>query len=78
MSSGWLSGAARAGQEITARRSNVMPQRFDLDVPANRVKLDAVTGVDLAPDEKIDTRPSRARPRFAVLVSRLRLGVIRY
>jgi len=42
LSSGWLSGAVRAGQEITTHRSSVMPQRFDLDVPANRAKLDVV------------------------------------
>ena len=42
LSSGWLSGAVRTGQEITTHRSSVMPQRFDLDVPANRAKLDVV------------------------------------
>lgn len=42
LSSGWLSGAVRAGQQITTSRSKVMPQRFDLDLPANRVKLDVV------------------------------------
>jgi len=42
LSSGWLSGAVRAGQEITTHWSSVMPQRFDLDVPANRAKLDVV------------------------------------
>jgi len=45
LSSGWLSGAVRAGQEITTHRSNVMPQRFDPDVPANRAKLDVVEQV---------------------------------
>ncbi len=42
LSSGWLSGAVRAGQEITTHRSSVVPQRFDLDVPANQAKLDVV------------------------------------
>ena len=42
LSSGWLSGAVREGQQITTHRANSMPQRFDLNVPANRVKLDAV------------------------------------
>jgi len=42
LSSGWLSGAVRAGQEITTHRSTVIPQRFDLDVAANRAKLDVV------------------------------------
>src|SRR3954452_22572877 len=42
LASGWLSGAVRAGREITTNRSTVVPQRFDLDVPANRARLDAV------------------------------------
>jgi aryl-alcohol dehydrogenase-like predicted oxidoreductase len=42
LSSGWLSGAVRAGKEINTHRSSVMPQRFDLHLPANRAKLDVV------------------------------------
>jgi aryl-alcohol dehydrogenase-like predicted oxidoreductase len=42
LSKGWLSGAIRAGQEITTSRSATMPQWFDTDIPANRAKLDAV------------------------------------
>ncbi|MEU4247081.1 aldo/keto reductase [Amycolatopsis sp. NPDC026612] len=42
LASGWLSGAIRAGREITTSRVKVVPQRFDLDVPANRARLDAV------------------------------------
>ncbi|TDP32938.1 aldo/keto reductase [Nocardia ignorata] len=42
LASGWLSGAIRAGREITTSRSGFMPHRFDLDVPANRAKLEAV------------------------------------
>ncbi|MEV7040600.1 aldo/keto reductase [Amycolatopsis sp. NPDC051061] len=42
LASGWLSGAIRAGQEITTSRSKVLPQRFDLTDPANRARLDAV------------------------------------
>jgi aryl-alcohol dehydrogenase-like predicted oxidoreductase len=42
LASGWLSGAIRAGREITTSRSTFMPQRFDLAVPANKAKLDAV------------------------------------
>jgi aryl-alcohol dehydrogenase-like predicted oxidoreductase len=42
LASGWLSGAIRAGREIATNRVKVVPQRFDLDVPANRARLDAV------------------------------------
>jgi aryl-alcohol dehydrogenase-like predicted oxidoreductase len=42
LASGWLSGAVREGREITTSRSKVLPQRFDLAVPANRARLDAV------------------------------------
>ncbi|MFF8612708.1 aldo/keto reductase [Streptomyces sp. NPDC015350] len=42
LASGWLSGAIREGREITTNRSVFMPQRFDLTVPANRARLDAV------------------------------------
>jgi aryl-alcohol dehydrogenase-like predicted oxidoreductase len=42
LASGWLSGAVRAGREIATSRSAIMPQRFDLAVPANRARLDAV------------------------------------
>ncbi|MET8998486.1 aldo/keto reductase [Amycolatopsis sp. NPDC004169] len=42
LASGWLSGAVRAGQELSGNRAKVLPQRFDLDIPANRARLDAV------------------------------------
>ena len=42
LASGWLSGAIRAGQEPTTNRSKALPQRFDLAVPANRARMDAV------------------------------------
>jgi aryl-alcohol dehydrogenase-like predicted oxidoreductase len=42
LASGWLSGAIRAGQEISTNRSAFMPQRFDTAIPANRARLDAV------------------------------------
>ena len=45
LSSGWLSGAVRAGQAITTHRAELMPQRFDLSDPTNRAKLDAVEQV---------------------------------
>ncbi|MFJ8685352.1 aldo/keto reductase [Micromonospora wenchangensis] len=42
LASGWLSGAVRAGREITTHRADVLPERFDLTVAANRARLDAV------------------------------------
>ncbi len=42
LASGWLSGAIRAGREITTNRSVSMPQRFDPALPSNRARLDAV------------------------------------
>lgn len=42
LASGWLSGAIREGREISTSRANVMPQRFDTEIPANRAKMDAV------------------------------------
>ncbi|GLW47223.1 aldo/keto reductase [Streptomyces sp. NBRC 14336] len=42
LASGWLSGAVRAGRDITTSRSKVLPERFDLSRPVNRARLDAV------------------------------------
>jgi aryl-alcohol dehydrogenase-like predicted oxidoreductase len=42
LASGWLSGAVRAGREMSTNRAKVLPERFDLDIPANRARLDAV------------------------------------
>ncbi|KOV56227.1 aldo/keto reductase [Streptomyces sp. MMG1121] len=42
LASGWLSGAVRAGRDITTHRSTLLPERFDAGVPANRARLDAV------------------------------------
>lgn len=42
LASGWLSGAVRAGQEITTNRSTFMPQRFDVSIPSNQARMDAV------------------------------------
>jgi aryl-alcohol dehydrogenase-like predicted oxidoreductase len=42
LASGWLSGAIRAGQEITTNRSAILPERFDTTIPGNRTRLDAV------------------------------------
>ncbi|MFI6262480.1 aldo/keto reductase [Micromonospora sp. NPDC051006] len=51
LASGWLSGAIRAGREVTTNRSTFMPQRFDTAIPANRVRLDAVEQLAKVADE---------------------------
>ena len=42
LASGWLSGAVREGREVATNRAQVMPDRFDLSLPANRARLAAV------------------------------------
>jgi aryl-alcohol dehydrogenase-like predicted oxidoreductase len=42
LASGWLSGAVRADRAVATHRSAMMPSRFDLTVPANQARLDAV------------------------------------
>ncbi len=51
LASGWLSGAIRAGQEVATNRSAVMPQRFDLTIPSNQARLDAVEQLATVADE---------------------------
>ncbi|WP_019587829.1 aldo/keto reductase [Deinococcus apachensis] len=51
LASGWLSGAVREGREITTSRSTFMPQRFDLSIPSNRARLDAVEQLARVADE---------------------------
>lgn len=51
LASGWLSGAIRAGQEITTNRSRFMRQRYDISIPANRAKLEAVERLATVADE---------------------------
>ncbi len=51
LASGWLSGAVRAGQEITTNRAKLVPERFDIAIPANRARLDAVERLAKVADE---------------------------
>jgi aryl-alcohol dehydrogenase-like predicted oxidoreductase len=51
LASGWLSGAVREGREVTTSRSAFMPQRFDLTIPANRARLDAVEQLATVADD---------------------------
>ncbi|CDR17466.1 aldo/keto reductase [Streptomyces iranensis] len=51
LASGWLSGAVRAGRSITTSRSAMMPERFDVTIPSNRARLDAVERLAKVADE---------------------------
>ncbi|MFI6782073.1 aldo/keto reductase [Micromonospora sp. NPDC050276] len=51
LASGWLSGAIRAGREITTSRSALLPARFDLSIPANQARLAAVEQLATVADE---------------------------
>ncbi|MDO0938880.1 aldo/keto reductase [Streptomyces sp. DG2A-72] len=51
LASGWLSGAIREGREVTTSRSTFMPDRFDLSIPANRARLEAVEQLAKVADE---------------------------
>jgi aryl-alcohol dehydrogenase-like predicted oxidoreductase len=42
LAGGWLSGRVRRGEENTSSRAQRLPQRFDISLPANQRKLDAV------------------------------------
>ncbi|GAA0915286.1 MULTISPECIES: aldo/keto reductase [Streptomyces violaceusniger group] len=51
LASGWLSGAIREGRAITTSRSAMMPERFDVTLPSNRARLDAVERLAEVADE---------------------------
>jgi aryl-alcohol dehydrogenase-like predicted oxidoreductase len=52
---GWLSGKWRRGaDDLKSRRSERLPQRYDLSIPANQAKLEAATALgDLAAEAGI-------------------------
>ncbi|MET8087352.1 aldo/keto reductase [Micromonospora sp. NPDC005194] len=51
LASGWLSGAVRAGREITTSRSTLLPERFDTALAANQARMDAVEQLAKVADE---------------------------
>jgi aryl-alcohol dehydrogenase-like predicted oxidoreductase len=52
LAGGWLSGRWRKGaDDLTSRRSAMIPQRYDLSIPANRAKLDAADALGQLADE---------------------------
>jgi aryl-alcohol dehydrogenase-like predicted oxidoreductase len=52
LAGGWLTGRFRKGQDAPqTRRAERMPQRYDLSLPANQAKLDAVEALALLAEE---------------------------
>ncbi len=51
LAGGWLSGRFGEGKENTSRRSGRIPDRYDLDIPANKRKLEIVTELSDVADE---------------------------
>jgi aryl-alcohol dehydrogenase-like predicted oxidoreductase len=46
LAGGWLSGAFGTGKDNTSRRSAMLPHHYDMSMPGNKQKLDAVTALD--------------------------------
>ncbi len=52
LASGWLSGRYRKGRDVPAsHRSDRLPQRFDLSLPGNQVKLEAAERLAVLAEE---------------------------
>jgi aryl-alcohol dehydrogenase-like predicted oxidoreductase len=52
LAGGWLSGRWRKGaDDLTSRRAAMIPQRYDLGVPANQAKLEAADALGRLADE---------------------------
>jgi aryl-alcohol dehydrogenase-like predicted oxidoreductase len=52
LAGGWLSGKWRKGAEdLTSRRSAMLPKRYDLSIPGNQRKLDAADALGTLADE---------------------------
>ncbi|HEY0343322.1 MAG TPA: aldo/keto reductase [Solirubrobacteraceae bacterium] len=52
LAGGWLSGRWRKGaDDLTSRRSAMIPQRYDLSIPANEAKLEAADALAGLADE---------------------------
>ena len=52
LAGGWLSGRWRKGAEdLTSRRSALIPQRYDLSIPANQAKLEAADALATLAEE---------------------------
>jgi aryl-alcohol dehydrogenase-like predicted oxidoreductase len=52
LAGGWLSGRWRKGaDDLTSRRAAMIPQRYDLSIPANEVKLEAADALGRLADD---------------------------
>ena len=52
LAGGWLSGRWRKGaDDLQSRRSALIPQRYDLSIPANQAKLEAADALGKLADE---------------------------
>jgi aryl-alcohol dehydrogenase-like predicted oxidoreductase len=52
LAGGWLSGRWRKGaQDLTSRRAAMLPQRYDLSIPANQAKLEAADALGALADD---------------------------
>jgi aryl-alcohol dehydrogenase-like predicted oxidoreductase len=52
LAGGWLSGRWRKGAEnLTSRRSELVPRRYDLSIPANQAKLEAADALGKLADD---------------------------
>ncbi len=52
LAGGWLSGRWRkGGEDLTSRRAAMIPQRYDLSIPANQAKLEAADALGRLADD---------------------------
>ncbi len=51
LAGGWLSGAFGTGKENTSRRAGFLPHHYDMELPGNRSKLEAVDQLFALADE---------------------------
>lgn len=51
LAGGWLAGKFGEGKKNTSRRSAMLPDRYDLEIPANQRKLEAVNALTSLADE---------------------------
>jgi len=60
LAGGWLSGRRRKGAEHpTSTRAKMIPQRYDLSIPANQAKLEAADALGV-----LATRPASRSSRW--------------